>query len=414
MTNARLADKRARTFVLVSVGLVVAAIVHLFIVLVAYPSAIYWLSYYVPNYEFGFVRRGLGGEVIRQLSGSHYFPAIYTMMWAPVVIWLGALGVLMWRIISGGVRSDRRIMLALLVPVLPFSLSYALYSPRPELYGMTALLAFCLLLGRLEKRSSKLVLSACYGIAIAVLALVHEAIPLLLALGAVLAVVVLSKASPPATQRLCSLLAVGPGVAATLLVAVLGRKDLGAQLCAQIPHRLLENPYAASTSLQNAVDYILGRVESKADYHDWMCHFATPMLDATADDGLRLVGEFGLVPLVVSFVVGLLYFAGTTWAIHYLSGVPISVFIDQLRDRVALPLLGLALVVPVFMSGVDWTRWWIVITFDVAIVYIVFATARPEIDRAASRRNISVFVWLVAVLAVVPTGAALHFGGPGL
>ena len=78
MTNARLADKRARTFVLVSVGLVVAAIVHLFIVLVAYPSAIYWLSYYVPNYEFGFVRRGLGGEVIRQLSGSHYFPAIYT------------------------------------------------------------------------------------------------------------------------------------------------------------------------------------------------------------------------------------------------------------------------------------------------------------------------------------------------
>lgn len=73
-------------FVWTAIGLVVlAAGCHLFVTLVLYPTAIYWMPYYVPNYEFGFVRRGLGGEVIRMLPHADNFPATCTMMWAPVV-----------------------------------------------------------------------------------------------------------------------------------------------------------------------------------------------------------------------------------------------------------------------------------------------------------------------------------------
>lgn len=411
MTNAGLADKGARTYLLVSVWLVVAAIIHLFVVLVAYPSAIYWLSYYVPNYEFGFVRRGLGGEIIRMLPDGYYFTAVYTMLGASVVVWLIALGVLMWRILSGQPGRERRVMLALLVPVLPFSLTYALYSPHPELFGMAALVALGLFLTNTRTARPRLIACALYGSAIAALAFVHEAIPLQLALGAVLAIVVLPRDMSPALQRICLMLAVVPGIVAVLLAAGLGRKQVGSLLCEQIPHRMIENPYAASTSVQKTLDYMFGRVESKSDYHDWMCRYATPILESNFSDGVQMVAQFGVLPLLASFIVGLLYFVGTTWAIQFFSGVPVTTFLRELRGNYVLAVLALALMVPVFMTAVDWTRWWILITFDVAVVYIMYAASRPEIAKPASRSEARIFVWVVALLAIVPTGAALHIGG---
>lgn len=80
-------------------------------------------------------------------------------------------------------------MLALAIPVLPFALSYALYSPHPELFGMSALLAYILGLTRCQTLRATAYLSATYGSVTAVLALLHEAIPLQMALGAVLAIV---------------------------------------------------------------------------------------------------------------------------------------------------------------------------------------------------------------------------------
>ncbi len=87
-------DKHPKMLVWAAIGLVVvAAGCHLFVSLALYPTAVYWMTYYVPNYAFGFVRRGLGGEIIHLLPDADYFPpAAYTMMWAPVVVWLAALG----------------------------------------------------------------------------------------------------------------------------------------------------------------------------------------------------------------------------------------------------------------------------------------------------------------------------------
>jgi hypothetical protein len=405
--------RRVRVFTWVAAFVALAAVFHLFVQLVVYPSAIYWLSYYVPTYEFGFVRRGLGGEIVRQLPEQAYFPATYTMMWAPVIAWFVALGALVWQILGGRSPSERRTMLAILVPVLPFSMSYALYTPRPELWAMAALVAYAIWLTGTRSARATLIASAAYGFVIAVLALVHEGIPLELALGAVLAVVVLPRQLSAAHQRLSAALAVGPGLVAVAVVAMFAKKNVGSLLCDRVPHRMLENPYAASNTPQQQIDYMLGRFESKSDYHDWMCTLGTPMVDSKPSDGLNLVISYGFGPLFASSVVGVLYFAVTMWAITAFAGVSVRGFLTDLRGKALLPVLGVLVMVPVFVTGVDWTRWWVLITFDVALVMVLRAIGRPEIDASPpTKTTMRVFVLLVVVLAIIPTGAALHIGGP--
>lgn len=131
-------------------------------------------------------------------------------------------------------------MPALLVPVLPFSLTYALYSPHPELFGMAALVALGIFLANastarprldrlcaLRKRNHRARVRA-------------RGDSLQLALGAVPAIVVLPKDFSPALQA--HLLAVAPGIVAVLPAAGLGSKQVGSLLCAEIPHRMIANP----------------------------------------------------------------------------------------------------------------------------------------------------------------------------
>jgi hypothetical protein len=96
--------------------------------------------------------------------------------------------------------------------------------------------------------------------------------------------------------------------------------------------------------------------------------------------------------------------------IRYCSGVPVSAFLNEFRNNLVSPVLALALAIPLFVTAVDWTRWWVLITFDVGIVYILYAIYRPEIEQTPSRRNVLVFVWVVILLAVIPTGAANNVG----
>jgi hypothetical protein len=406
----RLADKRARVYVLVSVWVVGWAIVHLFLVTAVLPNTILWLSYYAVDYSSGFVRRGLAGELIRIFPFGDYFIAARTVLWSSTVVWLIALAVLIWRILFTGGRSARRMMLALVVPVLPFALSYALYSPHPELFGMTALLAFSMFLTRARTPRGRMILSAVYGVTIAALALMHEAIPLEFAFGATLAIVVLSKDATRPAQRICTALAVGPGIVFVLLVAALGRRDVGPQLCTRIPHGLVERLWPPDATPQYVFDYIFGRIERRTDYHDWMCEHLTPVIDVDAPTAVKLVVHWGFVPLVCAFILGLLYFVGTTCTIRYCSGVPIRAFLNEFRNNLVLPVLTLVLVVPLFVTSVDWTRWWMLITFDVAIVYVLYAIDRPEIEQTPSRRNVLLFVWVVIMLALIPTGAANNVG----
>jgi hypothetical protein len=393
-----------------SIWMIAWASAHLYLAAAVVSNALLWLSYYVVDYQFGFVRRGLAGELIRIFPFADYFTAAYTVLWGSTVVWLIALAVLMWLILSTGRRSGRRIMLALVVPVLPFAFSYAVYSPHPELFGMTALLAFAISLTRVSTARSRTILSAVYGIAIAVLALMHEAIPLEFAFGATLAIVVLCKDATRAAQRNCAALAVGPGIVLVLLIAALGRRDVGSQLCTQVPHGMVERLWPPYATPQYILDYILGRVERQSDYHDWMCTNLTPMVDVDLPTSLKMVANWGFVALASALILGLLYFVGTTWMIRYCSGVPVRAFLNEFRNNRVLPALALAMAVPLFVTAVDWTRWCVLITFDVAIVYVLFAIYRPEIEQRPLQRNVLIFMWVVLVLAVIPTGAANNVG----
>ncbi len=403
----KITGTRTRVYALAAAWLILWAVIHLYIVTSVFSNAVWFLSYYVVNYRFGFVRRGLAGQLIGLFPDKQYITAAYLMLWASITVWLAAL---MWLSVSTGVRSERRIMLALVVPVLPFAFSYAVYNPHPEMFGMAALLAFCILLTRAGTARSRMLLTGAYGVTTAVLALMHEAIPLEFALGAILAIVVLAKDATRAAQRIYAALAIGPGVVSVLLIAALGRRNISAQLCSQVPHVMVEDPFAVSASPTKFVDYFLSGTRSVSDYHDWVRKNLIQEFDVDTVSAVHLVGQRGFFWLSESFVIGLFLFFGTIWLIRYLSGVSISVFIREIRGNLLLPALASLMFVPLFVVAVDWTRWWTLISFDVAIVYILYAIGRPEIEQPPTRRQILVFMCAILVLAVIPTGSTNNVG----
>lgn len=402
---------RTRIYILVSLWAIFCTAIHLYIVTSVFSNTILFFSYYVVNYKFGFVRRGLAGELLGMFPEQQYFTAAYLVLWASIAIWLLAL---IWLSVSTGARSERRIMLAIAVPVLPFAFSYAVYNTHPEILGMAALLALCMALSRTSNNRTRMILAAVYGAVTAVLALVHEAIPLEFALGAVLAILVLGKDATRAIQRICTALAVGPGVLMVLLIAKLGRRDVSAQLCAQVPHGMVEDPWAVSTTPGQTVHYLLGGVQAESDYHDWICRNLTPVLDVDMAGAVHLVARFRFWWLSESFLIGVVLFALSIGLIGYLSAVPVRNFVDELRGSLWLPALALGLQVPLFAVAVDWARWWILISFDVAVVYILYAITTPEIERPPTRRQVVVFVCAVVVLALLPTGSTSNAGAPGV
>jgi hypothetical protein len=250
-----------------------------------------------------------------------------------------------------------------------------------------------------------------YGLVIAVLTLVHEAIGLQFALGAVLAIVVLGGTLGTARRR-GVLLAVAPGVVTALVVAAFGRHDIAPQLCSAVPHHTVPNPLATITSLPTLVQYAFGAQKSQTDYHDWVCRNVMPIYDYGVVDAMRIVADIGVIGLTVSLVFGAAAFVATMYGISGVSGVPLRAFVDQLRGSMAWVAAGLLLIVPVFLTGFDWTRWLIIVAFDVAIVFMVFAARRPEIERPSTSNQLRLFLFLVLVLALIPIGTVPGFGGP--
>lgn len=398
-----------------SIGLVIWALATLFVVIEIFPTGIYWLVYYVANYHSGFVRRGLGGHIITLFPVADYFKVAYVLVWLPAVIWTTTLGWLMWVILnrSDGARSERKLMLALLIPVLPFGYAYGVSAPRPELVAMAALVMFSAALVRFENSGPRRRSAQLFAITIAILAFVHEAIPLESILGALLAVNVLAADAGARDRRVISAWAVLPGCVATLVVIACGKRNLGHRICDQVPHGWIENPYAANTSSQRSIDYLLGRQSSVSDYHNWVCQFITYHYDLGFRSGLREVMHLGPLPLFVSCISGLAVLGVTIWIIGYLSGVRSIDFLAILRRRPLSLAMGLAAMIPLFLAGSDWLRWWVIITFNIAIVYIMYVRTRPELEQPPEEKTRRVFVGMVIVLALLPIGPNGHVGGRG-
>jgi hypothetical protein len=403
---------RARPLLYVGIAVAIAvwaAVVLCFAINIV-PLDVYWMSYYAVDYTFGFVRRGLAGELVGLVPG-HYFAVTLGLRWLSTAVYLCGLALIMAVVLFGRRRSERRLMVAMLIPLLPFGIPFAAYSARPDLFGAAALAVFTVALAFARSRAVALAWCAAYGVVIAALTLVHEAIGLQFALGAVLAIVVLGGALET-FQRRGVVVAVMPGVFTAVAVAAFGRHDIAAQLCSAVPHHTIPNPLASITSFPTLAQYVMSGQPSQTDYHDWVCRNVMPIYDYGIVDAIRIVAHIGVVGLVASLLFGAVAFAATMYGLSTLSGVPLRAFVDEFRGRIAWVVAGLLLVVPVFLTGFDWTRWLIVISFDVAIVYMVFAARRSEIEQPPSPKALRLFVFLVLLLALIPIGTVPGFGGP--
>jgi hypothetical protein len=368
----------------------------------------YWFSYYSVDYTLGFVRRGLAGELVGLIPSNDYFTSLRILRWFPTVVFVLGLGVVAWTVAVSSGRSERRLMMALLIPVLPFGFAFALFSARPDLFGATALAGFAVALKFSSTERSTLIACAVYGGITAVLTLTHEAIPFLFGLGALVSLIVLARQDREKTLRLGAILAIGPGLVTALAVAVLGRRGLSSQFCELVPHGPMNHPLAGEPSLSE----LLRGFRFNVDYHDWLCRNILPLYDQTFTDGARFVASIGVIALTASAAFGIALFAVSILAISHVSGVPFSRMRSLLRNRIVWVLIGLALIVPIFVTGVDWIRWWVMITFDVGIVFLLFASSEQESRLPPTRRTRIVFACGAILLAVLPVGIIPVFGAP--
>lgn len=398
-----LSRKHKRLYAAVGVVISLWLALTVWAVTTGLPSTIYWFSYYAVDYSYGFVRRGLGGTISALFGQRHYFLVSAVLTWGSVVAYFGALALLARKILSGGRRSERRMMVALLVPVLPFTATFALYGPRPELYGAAALILFSLALTRVTSTRAAAFAAAAYGAVIMVLTLIHEAIPQEFTLGAILAIAVLGPAMKAGYRWLCIGLALGPAALTAGAVMAFGHRDLADRLCAQIPHHLMRNSYQVPAD--KVLDYAFGRYQSVSDYHDWVCSYVIPYFGASFPAAIRSVTDLGIPVLIAGFLHGLAVCIATIWLVRFFTGVPIAEFTDSIRIHKVVPALALAAMIPVFATGADWIRWWTIILINIATVYLVFAASRPEMQRPVTRRDLRAFVATVVVLILVPLTA---------
>jgi hypothetical protein len=368
----------------------------------------YWFSYYSVDYTLGFVRRGLAGELVDLVPGDEYFTSLRILRWFPTVVFVLGLAVVAWTVAVSSGRSERRLMMALLIPVLPFGFAFALFSARPDLFGASALAGFAVALKFSRTERSTLIACVVYGGITAVLTLTHEAIPFLFGLGALVSLTVLARQDREKTLRLGAILAIGPGLVTALAVAVLGRRGLSSQFCELVPHGPMNHPLAGEPSLGE----LLRGFRFNVDYHDWLCRNILPLYDQTFTDGARFVASIGVIALTASAAFGIALFAVSILAISHVSGVPFSRMRSLLRNRIVWVLIGFALIVPIFVTGVDWIRWWVMITFDVGIVFLLFASSEQESGLPPTRRTRVVFACGAILLAVLPVGIIPVFGAP--
>ncbi len=405
MTVSSISPHRRRGYVIAAVLLVVWAAALLAIAVTVMPD-LYWYSYFAVDYSLGFIRRGLAGELLGVFGPEYYFAGLRVLRWLPTVLFLAGLAALAWTVRPR--RSERRLLLALLIPVLPFGFAFGVFSARTDLLAATALAVFACVLTQLHSTRSVLVASAAYGAITAVLTLIHEATPFLFGLGSIAALTVLASDLGTRAFRVAAALAIGPSVLTGLAVAALGRRGLSGQLCLLVPHGPANHPLAGHPTLGQ----LLRGFHYDIDYHDWTCRAILPLFDQSVGDGLRFVASNGVGALVASTAYGIGVLAITLLAISHVSGVPVARFRLLLGRRRLEVLAGVVLLLPIFATGVDWIRWWVIAAFDLGIVFLLFASAQPEPDRPATRRTIRAFAVFAVLLALVPVGIIPGFGAP--
>ena len=370
-----------------------------------YQPNITFYSYYVVNYEQGFVRRGLAGEILDLFPADFYFTGLLILRWLVPAIFVASLGAVAWTVGFGAGRSERRLMLMLLIPVLPFGFVRAVAMPTPDLLGGAALAAFAVFVASVKRDRSLLIASAVYGFTIGLLTLVHEAVPLLLSLGAIMAIVALAAACSTVIKRISVAIAVLPGLMVVLAILLTGNRDVSPQ-CDRLPHAMLDWP------IKLTMGQILRGEHAYTDYHDWICrNFIVPFdSNSTLAHAMKIYALVGAAPWIASTILGVAMVLGTILIIRLVSAVPLRRFSAILRGEPWAVAFGIALLIPIFVTAADWIRWWVAIAFDVGIVYILYASRQPQSVEPTNRRTRAGFAVAIVLLALFPTGSIANLG----
>ncbi|MCV7344104.1 hypothetical protein [Mycolicibacterium rhodesiae] len=368
----------------------------------------YWYSYFAIDYSVGFIRRGLAGELLGLFGAAHYFGGLAVLRWIPTVAFVLGLAVVAWAVAVRSGRSQRRRLIALLIPVLPFGFAFALFSARTDLLGGAAMAFFAVVLTRVATARATVIASAVYGLTLAVLTLIHEATPFLFGLGVLSALTVLARHLDAKAFWASVVAALGPSVLVALALAAFGKQKVSPQLCQLVQHGPMNHPLAGKPT----IGQLLSGFHYYVDYHDWFCRAFLPLFDMTFSEGLRFVGSIGVVALAGSTVYGVATLIIGMLAISHVAGVPVRRYTAILRGRPLAMLVGIVMILPVFATGVDWVRWWVIIAFDLGVVFLLYTRDQPEIDEPPTRRTLIVFAVGVILLAVIPIGIIPGFGAP--
>lgn len=407
MVSQVVGQRRKRLYTVVAVLLAMWAAALLALNLTLIPDT-YWYSYYAVDYTVGFLRRGLAGELVGLLPGEDQFFEHRVGRWVSSGAFFVALATLAWWIAVRSGRSERRLQLALLLVVLPFGFAFGLLQAGSTLFGGTALILFGVSVARAKSDRSVLVTSAIFGAVSIVLVLIHEAIPLLFGLGVIAVLAVLANQLEQKAFWASCALALGPGLVTVVVVAVFGRHGVADELCALIPHAQVSNPLAGKPTLGQ----LLSGFRYYDDYHDWACRNITPFYNRDLVDGIRYVGRLGVAGMIVNTVFGVGVVAIAILVIGLVSGVSPRRLLPMLRQRWLAVALGFCMTVPVFMTGVDWVRWWVSISLDIGLVYVLYVSRQPEVDSPPTRRSTRAFIVAVIALALVPVGIVPAFLAP--
>lgn len=398
-----------RLYIVVAALLAVWAAILLAVNLTVIPST-YWYSYYAIDYSLGFVRRGLAGELTGLLPGDDAYFKEHVGRWVSSGAYFVALAALAWWLAVRSGRSERRLQLAVLVAVLPFGFAFGLLQAGATLFGATAMIVFAIAIARAETARSVRVASALFGVCNAVLALVHEAIPLLFGLGVIAALAVLANHSERRGLWIDCALALGPGLLATVVVAAFGKHGIGDGLCALIPHAQINNPLRGQPA--PTLGQVLHGYRYWDDYHDWACRNITPFYNRSFIDGMHYVGRLGAPGMTVNTVFGAALLALTVGAIGSVSGVPPRRLWAELRRHWVFIVCAACLTLPVFMTGVDWVRWWVSLTLDIGVVYLLYTGRQSEVDAPPTGPSTRAFVAITFALMLLPAGAIPAFLAP--
>lgn len=369
---------------------------------------LYWFSYYSIDYRQGFVRRGLAGHLVTLFPPEQYFSGLKLLRWLPTIVYILGLVILTWGVAIKSGRSERRVLMALLIPLLPFGFTFALFSARPDLLGAFAFIIFATVLRFTDSDRSAVLASLGYGSFVAVIAFAHEATPFLFGLGVLTGLAVLGAPRRRKVLRSCAWLALSPGLLASVVIAAFGRRGISQELCSSIPRGTVNWPASGDPTLSQ----ILAGFRFDVDYHDWICRNIVPFYDQSVGDAVSFVADIGPVLLAAATAIGVALFAISLFAISHVSGVPASRMTGVLRTYTSWIIVGAALFVPIFMTGVDWIRWWETIALDLGVVFLLYASGQPEADQPVSHRALITFAIGATLLALFPVGILPGFGAP--